>query len=112
DIERLDREWQMEREALCTRAKTGQLVEPSDVGAGCLALVQGAFGIVWFAAWLVAGQATDSSFATVVSLFGLLVAGLAIATFQSGTQKARRFESARSAYELHRKRLVDGLGRR
>jgi hypothetical protein len=41
-----------------------------------------------------------------VSLFGLLISALAVATFLSGTQKAWRYGSARSAYESRRSQLV------
>jgi uncharacterized Zn finger protein (UPF0148 family) len=112
EIERLDREWQMQREQLCHRSKTGRLVEPSDAASGCLAVTQGVFGLLWFVVWLVGGQLADSSFATFVSLFGLLIGGLAIATFLGGAQKARRYESARSSYESHRSQLVADLGSR
>jgi hypothetical protein len=108
----LEPEWRMQREQLCNRSKTGQLMQPSEMAAGCLALLQGTFGLFWFAAWLATGQLTDSSFAAFVSLFGLLIAGLAIATFQSQSQKARSYESARSTYESRRSRLVADLAGR
>jgi hypothetical protein len=112
EIERLDREWQMEREQLCDRSKTGQLAEPSEAAAGCLAAFQVVFGLFWFGIWLAAGQLMDSSFPVFVSLFGLLISALAVATFLSGTQKARRYGSARSAYESRRSQLVADIAGR
>jgi hypothetical protein len=112
EIERLDREWQMERDQLCHRTKSGKLAEPSPWEAGCGAVFQGAFGLVWFGLFLIAAMASDQPLLGFMALIGLIIAILAIVAFTNGVQEARRFESVRTDYESRRRQLVADLGDR
>jgi hypothetical protein len=113
EIERLDREWEMQREPLCRRTKSGQIAEPSVSEAGCLGAFQIVFGVVWFSLFLLASTASDYVLLPgFLSFIGLFIALSGIVVFKSGVGKARHFESVRSEYELRRSRLVADLGRR
>jgi len=112
EIERLDREWQMDREQLCHRTKSGRLVEPTATEAGCLALSQIAFGLAWFGLFAFAAAALDHAIPGLFSIIGLVIAIFGIVVFSKGIGKAHYFESRRSAYDSRRTRLVAELDHR
>jgi hypothetical protein len=112
DLERLDREWQMEREHLLERGTSGQLYEPS-VG---VASWRGGFhiviGLIWFAVAVSASLATGYVLLGLVSLIGLGLAMFGFAVFQYGTRKARHFQNIKADYEDRRSTLTQELNSR
>jgi hypothetical protein len=112
EVERLDREWRMERERLCHRTKSGRLIEPTATDAGCMAFPQIAFGLAWFGLFAFAAVASDHAMPGFFSIVGLVIAIFGIVVLLSRTGKADHFESRRSAYDSRRARLVAELDHR
>jgi hypothetical protein len=103
EIERLDREWSLEREGLMVRGNNGHVSEPSSVGAiigGMLAVVG---GIVWI------GFAASIGAPGFFPLFGLVFIGVAVAAMASSATKAGRFGNRKSLYDTRRAALLAQL---
>jgi len=97
ELERVDREWMMQREQFMTRGKDGELSVPSTtasiVGAGFMAVV----GLIM---------------ATVghgIGFFGILFALIAVGMGIYGVSKAQQYESQHRAYAMKRQRLLGQL---
>jgi uncharacterized Zn finger protein (UPF0148 family) len=102
-LERLDREWGMQRDGLMVRGKDGNLREPN-AGAG---IVGGAvaviFGIIWTS--VVASMHAPFPF----PLFGLVFIGFALFTVLSNSGKASTYKMAQVNYERRRLELLRRL---
>jgi hypothetical protein len=112
EIERLDREWQMQREQLCHRGKDGQLREPTVVATIVGSVLLSAFGVVGLvmasAAPSFGGNSPIFSIAPIVG-FGVII--VAVVGAIRGFPKARQFEDNKASYESRRRRLLADLGR-
>jgi DNA-directed RNA polymerase subunit RPC12/RpoP len=105
DLERLDREWDNQRQGYLVRGKNGHVSEPSSVGtiiAGVIAIV---FGIFWM------GFTGSMGAPGFFSLFGLVFIGAAVFGMIIGTSKAKAYQNGLHQYEFHRQRLVARLER-
>ena len=105
DLERLDREWDHQRESLLVRNKHGHVSEPSSAGSLVGGIIAVVFGIFWI------GMASSHGAPAFFPLFGLVFIFIAIFTMVSGTAKAGAYKSQRSVYEIQRQRLVSQLNR-
>ena len=103
EIERLDREWDRDREGMLVRGKHGSVSEPSAAGALVGGVIAVIFGIFWVA--MAAGSGAPGLF----PLFGLVFIGVAVFSIISGTSKADRFQRSRSSYETRRAELLARL---
>ena len=100
DLERLDREWDAERESLMIRNKDGGTSEPSAAASafGGMILIVG--GIVWMV--FTASNGAPGIF----PLFGLVIIGFGIYSIANGASKAETFNSAQSIYQQRRSRMI------
>ena len=114
DLERLDREWQMEREQLLERGTSGQLYEPSVyVGtAGCRGGFHIVVGLICFGVAMSASFDTGQMSIGLASLIGLGLAMFGFAVFQYGARKARHYENIKADYEERRGTLTQELNSR
>jgi hypothetical protein len=104
ELERVDREWQMERQQYLSTNKDGSTSEPSTDG-GRATIVIGVVVGLGFA--VVPGAAAGP-----MGLFGLVFAGIAVITGLSQTNKGREFEEKRTAYHVQRRALAAELEQR
>lgn len=103
DLERLDREWDNQRNGMLVRGKNGQVAEPSafaSVSGGIVAIV---FGVVWL------GMASSLGAPVFLPLFGLVFIGIAIVMMVTGTAKAAAYQKQQGIYEIRRSQLVHSL---
>lgn len=103
EIERLDREWDRDREGMLVRGKHGSVSEPSAAGSLIGGVIAVVFGIFWV------GVAASSGAPGLFPLFGLVFIGVAIFSIISGTSKADRFRRTRGSYETRRAELLARL---
>ena len=103
EIERLDREWDRDREGMLVRGKHGSVSEPSAAGALVGGVIAVIFGIFWVA--MAAGSGAPGLF----PLFGLVFIGVAVFSIIRGTSKADRFQRSRGSYETRRAELLARL---
>lgn len=103
DLERLDREWDSQRQTLLVRSKHGNLSEPSAAGSMVVGVVVVGFGIFWTI--MAASMGAPGFF----PLFGLVFIGFAIFGMISGTNKAERFRSGQADYASRRADLIARL---
>lgn len=105
DLERLDREWDNQRESLLVRNKHGHVSEPSSVGSLAGGMIAVVFGIFWVS------MASSHGAPAFFPLFGFVFIGIAVFTMVSGTAKAGAYKNQRGVYEIQRQRLVSQLER-
>ncbi|MES2440706.1 MAG: hypothetical protein V4584_16690 [Verrucomicrobiota bacterium] len=103
DLERLDREWDSQRESLLVRSKNGLVSEPTSAGSIMGGIVAIVFGIFWM------GATASMHVPGFFPLFGLLFIGFAIFNMVSGTAKAGTYKSRQDAYGIQRQRLIDRI---
>lgn len=101
EVERLDREWMMERERYMITGKWGRRYEPSRFGGIILIIVFGGFGVLW------AVMASSMGAPGVFPLFGLLFVVVAIAGGIWQFTKAGEYERAERAYQERRRQLLE-----
>jgi hypothetical protein len=102
EIERLDREWQMQREGLLQRDKYGRASEPSAVGGMIGSVIAVVFGVIWM---IVASSSGAPGFFV---LFGLVFIGAAVIGGISSLGKAAQFNDAQQSYQQRRQQLMNG----
>lgn len=91
ELERIDREWEYEREGHLIKQKDGSLVEPTR-GAAIF------FGVGFASAGCVVSVVTIASGVWPFAVFGIVAFGFGIVAAVSGTNAAERFERARLRY--------------
>ncbi len=102
ELERLDREWMLERDAYTVRDGQGGGRRPGIAG-GVAVLVFGLFfGFSWIAGTMAAGL-------PFVALFGLVAIGVALAVGIPILSKAGAYERAEAAYRSRRHSLLREL---
>ncbi len=106
ELDRLDREWMMEKESYTVRGKDGEYNVPSAAGGiigGAVAVV---FGIFWI------GMASSMGAPGFFPLFGLVVIGFAIFGAVTSVRKADMYATNKRRYEQQRRSLAEKIGSR
>lgn len=103
DIERLDREWMMERGNLMTRGKDGSLSVPSHAGTVIGSIV----GVVFIVFWI--GMAINIGAPVFFPAFGVVGLVIVIAQCFGGISKAEQYQRARHRYQRERRKLAERL---
>jgi hypothetical protein len=97
ELERIEREWQQEREKFVVTDKHGGWHEPSAMAATVVSVLVIGFGVFWTI--MAAGMFPP------FALFGLFFVGFAIYGMLSTQRKAREYQQAYEAYKHRRARL-------
>jgi hypothetical protein len=103
DLERLDREWQIEREGWMVRNKDGSTSEPGAVSSIIGGIIAIGFGIFWII------MTSSVGAPGIFSLFGLVFIGAAIFGMVGASNKASGYNSAVQVYEQRRRSLIQRL---
>jgi DNA-directed RNA polymerase subunit RPC12/RpoP len=101
ELERIDREWQADREKCMIRGKHGSMSEPSPVAGTIGALVAIGFGIFWT---IMAG-----SIAPPMALFGILFILAAIFGLFYNLMKSSQFNEMKQLYEQRRAEVLQAI---
>ena len=101
ELERIDREWQSERESCMVRGKNGSLSEPSPVVGTIIFIVVIGFGIFWTIA--------AGSMAPQMGLFGLAFIGFAIFGLFNNLRKSNEFIEKKQQYEQRRAEVLQAM---
>lgn len=102
DLDRLDREWEKEREGHLLQSKSGHKYEPTRAAATGLFMVAPVF--------LVIGALSYSRLSSTVMLIGgLAVTAIAALGASNMLAKARAFEAAKGRYNARREELEEQL---
>jgi hypothetical protein len=105
DLERLDREWENQRNGLLVRGKDGNLTEPSAAGSMVVGVIVIAFGIFWTV------KASAMGAPGFFPLFGLVFIGFALFGMISGASKASQYRSEQAVYQGRRDALIARIDR-
>jgi hypothetical protein len=112
EIERLDREWQVERDQLLIHRKDGRTAEPSVAGTIGSSLMLALIGLVWFiGSTSMSRGGMNHGISSLFPILGLGLMGFSLVALIRGLQKARDFDFQRSTYEARRRQLIDELRR-
>ncbi len=103
ELERLDREWLLEREQHMMRGKHGRTYRPSRAGGVVGAIVMGGFGIFW------TSMAISMEAPFFFPLFGLVFIGMAVAIGISTVSKADSYARGEEAYHSRRHSILREL---
>ncbi len=108
ELERIDREWETERERYMITSKYGRRYVPSSGAAVVVGLFSVSMGLIWIMSSLALAH-NLGALAGVFPLFGMvfLVGGAAISIYQF--RKAQRYQAAFRAYQLRRSTAQDRL---
>jgi DNA-directed RNA polymerase subunit RPC12/RpoP len=101
ELERLDREWQTDRESCMTRGKDGSLSEPSPIAGTIMGLVVIGIGIFW--------TVTAAQMSPPMALFGLVFIGVAAVGIFGNLKRSERFNEKKRQYESRRKEVLEAL---
>jgi DNA-directed RNA polymerase subunit RPC12/RpoP len=102
ELERIDREWQAERESCLSRDKNGNVSEPSAGGGTIGMIVAIGFGIFWIV--MAAGSPAPG-----MALVGVLVIAFAIIGFFVSLGKASMFAEKKQAFERRRATVLQAM---
>ncbi|HEY2953393.1 MAG TPA: hypothetical protein VGK40_12465 [Verrucomicrobiae bacterium] len=102
-LERLDREWLLQRDGLMVRDKEGNLREPN-AGAG---IVGGVIAVIFGIFWTSVAGSMGAPFP--FPMFGLVFIAFALYTVLSNSGKASAYKMARVNYERRRLELLRHL---
>ena len=108
ELERIDREWQMEQEKYRVRGKDGSSSLPgrnSGVGAIIGGIVMALFALFWI------GQAASMGAPPFMLFFGIVFLVVVVAGAVAGTTKASEYQQAEAAYRARRESIIQQLGR-
>jgi hypothetical protein len=101
ELERIDREWQSDRESCMIRGKHGRLSEPSPVGGTIALVVVIGFGIFWT---ILAGGMFPP-----MALFGLAFIGIGIFNLINNLKKSNEFAEKKQEYEQRRAAMLQTI---
>jgi hypothetical protein len=102
EVERLDREWEADRQQFLVADKQGGKHEPSEAGGLMVAVVMGIAGLLW------TGFAASIGAPVFFLLFGVLFVALAIGGGVWQIKKAGEYRAAKTAYERRREEALTG----
>jgi len=100
ELERIDREWEREREQHMTTGNNGIRSEPNAICGLIAAIVAGVFGIFWTVS-------AENIGAGKFSLFGLVFVGLAVYLGFRSVTVGTKYMEAKARYEERRAAVVD-----
>ena len=100
ELERIDREWDQEREKYLTTHKNGSRTEPSASGGIVMAAIAGTLGLIW------TGMAFSMG-AGGFALFGLVIAGFAVFIGINMVNAATKYEAAQTRYRKRRASVLE-----
>jgi hypothetical protein len=108
ELDRIDREWEKERERYMVTTKYGRRYKPSTGAAVVVGLFSVSMGLVWTMTSFALAQGFGP-LAGIFPLFGVVFAigGAVISTYQFN--KAKRYQAACEAYQLRRSIAQDQL---
>lgn len=98
ELDRLDREWMLERDRYMVQDKHGRRRFPSKTGSIIVMVLVIGFTLVW--------MAMASSSGPLVALFGLLFIAGAVWVFTAQLRRAHQYERRRQQYERRREQLL------
>jgi hypothetical protein len=101
ELERIDREWQADRESCMIRGKNGAMSEPSPVAGTIVGIFVIAFGIFWT---VMAGCMFPP-----MALFGLVFIGAAIYGVVNNLNKSNALIANRQRYEQRRAEVLQAM---
>ena len=99
ELERIDREWDMEREGYMIHTKHGKVSPESGGGAG--AIIGGIIAIVFGIFWI--SMTSKMGAPGIFPLFGLVFIGIAVVSIASGASKSQTYSSAKQKYQARRR---------
>ena len=105
ELERLDREWAIERETFMVSNQHGARKIPSSAGSLIGGLFAAGFGIIWTVI------ASSSGAPGIFPMVGVVFVILAVGTIVVGMSKASAHETAEAAYQRRRQVLLRELER-
>ena len=105
EVERLDREWSLERETFMVSNQNGARKIPSSAGSLIGGLFAAGFGIVWTVI------ASSSGAPGIFPMVGVIFVIIAVGTIVVGMSKASAHETAEAAYQRRRQELLRELER-
>lgn len=117
ELERIDREWALEKERFMVRGKDGRLSVPSRGASLVGGIFIVGFGIFWtvmatgIAGVATAGFGRAGAVAGIFPCFGLLFIGFGLFVCIHNYSKAGDFELRQRQYHQRRQRIVDEMGR-
>lgn len=109
ELERLDREWDMNKEQFYVKGKSGVPTRPSSPAGAIIA----GFVAVVFVLFMV-GSAVDAGAPAIFPVFGLVFIGFIIFGITSGLNKGMNLNRAESDYQQERAKImsaIDGVRR-
>ena len=106
DLERLDREWEQQKEGYMVRGKNGNRYLPSAGGSIFQGAITIVFGIFWMSATSGFFDRGAPGVFSIFPLFGLLIIGGGIYTIFSGSSKASAHQAAEQDFQQQRARLI------
>ena len=108
EVEKLDRDWDAERQRYMITTKYGRRYVPSTGAAVVVGLFSVSLGLIWMMTTLALAQ-NFGALGGVLPLFGLVyvVGGLAISFYQF--RKAERYKRAYCAYQQRRSAAEDEM---
>jgi len=110
ELERIDREWEKERERYMVTTKYGRRYVPSTGAAVVVGLISVSVGLIWTMMAFSNAQSLGGA-AGIFPLFGMVfvVGGAAISIYQFN--KAKRYQAAYRAYQRRRATAEDRLNK-
>lgn len=117
ELERIDREWALEKESFMVRGKDGQMSVPSRGASLFGGIFIVGFGIMWtlfatgIAGAAIGGFGRAGGIAGIFPCFGLLFIGFGLFTCIHNYSKAGDFELRQRQYHQQRQRVLDQMGR-
>jgi LSD1 subclass zinc finger protein len=98
EVERIDREWEQEREKYLTRHKDGSMTEPHAASGIFMSVVVCGFGIFWM---VIAAQVNG-----VMALFGVFFIGMAVYASVRNIRMADEYAKAQARYSRRRAKAL------
>jgi len=100
ELERIDREWELECEQYLTTGNNGIRSEPNAIGGLIASIVAGVFGLIWT-------LSAENMGAGKFSLLGLLFVGLAVYMGYHSVTVGTKYMEAKARYQERRAAIVD-----
>lgn len=102
ELERIDREWDQERQGYLTKTKNGNQTEPNAAAGIVVAVVMGLFAVLWM------GFTGTMGAPFFFPLFGFFFLGVAVFVGFASVTQAKKFTEAKARYEQRRRAALAG----